>query len=233
MKPTVNHSVVALVLSILLLTSCQPLGPQTLKSTDDTVLPQLTLCQPKVCWQGISLDTVRPDNVNSYTRQIRGFEGAELTKTWTRNGFTEYGWRDRAGRFIYIAFRDDQGFRISQSVDDGQLGQIVARFGNPTHVFVWNHYAVGRLTAGVVVVYAAQGLVFFTGEERVYNDLIAISSHTKILGYDLTISSNLRTMIMAQDLADEHPRADMRYLDDYLAKAQPWHGYGDYRVDSP
>jgi len=226
-----NHLPLMLMVLALLLASCRSLEPQASAVTDNTGLPQLTPCQPTACWQGVNLNAVRPENVENYARQMPGFESAELSRTWTSGDLSAYGWINGAGHSIRVAFRDDKGIAAYQMVDSVELRQVMARFGDPSHVFVWSNAAQGRYSADVIVVFATQGLLFFSGEEKINQDVLALSPRTKLVGYSLTTSKDLKEIIWALSLASSTPPKKDLGLDQYVVKAQKWHGFGDFRVD--
>jgi len=232
MNAGTSHSLATLFAMVLLLSSCQSLSSSAPGITDRMVLPQLNPCQPVACWQGVSLDAMRPESVEALTRQIPGFENAELTRTWSRDNYNEYGWSGPT-RSIFVTFRDDRGFIVSQLTYKVELKHIIQRFGNPSHVGVSNNYALGRYTANANVVFASQGLILLAAEEQVRDNTLNVSPDMRIIGYILTKSDNLRGIVEAMRLAARNPPKDTQYVDKYVAKAQPWHGYGEYRVDSP
>jgi hypothetical protein len=221
-----------LIVAALLLTSCQTVELLTSSDAVSTALPQLTPCQPVACWQGGSLNAVRPGNVQDYARQMPGFESAQLSNTWASGDLSAYAWMDGAGHSIRVAFRDDKGIAAYQMVDSVELGQVIARFGTPSSVFVWSNAAQGRYTADIIVVFAAQGLLVFSGEEKVHQDVVTLSPRTKFIGYSLATSNELKEIIQALSLASSSPPNQQDPgLDKYVTKAQEWHSYGDYRVD--
>jgi hypothetical protein len=222
----------SLLLVVALLTSCRAVEPLTSSDAVSTALPQLTPCQPVACWQGVSLNAVQPSNMQDYARQISGFKNAQLSNTWTSGDLSAYAWMDGAGHSIRVAFRHDKGIALYQTVGSVDLGQIIARFGPPSHVFVWSNVVQGRYTADIIVVFTSQGLLIFSGEEKIHQDAVTLSSRSKFIGYSLATSNELKEIIQSLNLASNSPPAQQdSELNKYVTKAQGWHGYGDYRVD--
>jgi hypothetical protein len=239
MRRSLNSAMAAALVAVAILAcACQApsAAPGGTPAPDiRPVLPELAACGTATCWQGITLDALRPAHVQAQAVRIPGFATIDFKPYWSKDDMSASAWfTPEIYPHILVAYRGGKAVALEQSTGDFALTRIVERFGQPSGVVVHYLLASKGYQVTVTVVYAAQGLLFQSEPATAhwaeqYELSPGLRMKTFILGPPAGEAGLFDAMLLANIKPPNERAAGLRQL--FVDHTQAWHGFGTYRAD--
>ncbi len=223
---------------------CAPPIPQ--ESTPYVVeadpLAALTPCPPSFCWRGRPLADLDLGTVTGLVRNIKGYQDVDVSDEGTEANYRSYAWFRPPGRQKeqkepqYVEYVSENGefLVIGQSFPSVGIGDVIARFGEPSHVSIYLSSGPSSGEVGFTLFYEDKSLVFHGNPFRNHEPTMAragIPPDASISAYDVTKPGTLSELIHANLLTTRTPLAKVDAATErWLQAAQNWRGYTTYDV---
>jgi hypothetical protein len=194
------------------------------------------------CWQGLKFETLSYNDIENLIKSLPDFDETPTKRQGVISGntITEYVWSvpndtDDNSRYISVVLENDTPTSLTRSFLSLSLGKVIDRFGEPSHVLVYEAGPPSHMQVSITIVYETQGILFFSEyvPNRHPDPLKAkVTSQVKIWAYMIGSSSGLEELMYTQLLNPEW-RSDEEYrvrVREFTNQAQSWKGYAVYDV---
>ena len=230
----IAYGATLLIVSLFALSACGGMVAGDTPS-QERVLSELTTCESGICWQGHALTTLTPQAVQNGVRQLKGYEGADIQQLWSEGDTSVHGWNPTGEIYVELVLRNDEPVVLARGPIQGvTLGQVIDRFGAPSHVLVQKYPNPELLLVAVDVIFEPLGLIFHALPAQGDHEF-DVSSSLQIDSFTLSSSRKLSELVSsALYPLTEPPRVSLTNVGELLASlAQPWRNYGHYEVNVP